>query len=188
MVGGPAAGPAGAGPAAPAGHDRAGVGQRTGLAARLWLGQRAAVPAVDDHRRAAAGLRRRGRHRGRPGRPDVRPEPTPQGVRDAVLAMVADPGPITDKTWRTEPQHDPSPPLRAFIDLRDVFCDGPTGTAVPARRCHRDHNERWPDGPTAAWNLKARGERTHQLKHRGWTRSACRTAAPCGSAPLGRSW
>ena len=99
----------------------------------------------------------------------VRPEPTPQGVRDAVLAMVADPGPITEKTWRTEPQHDPSPPLRAFIDIRDLFCDGPTGTAVPASRCHRDHNKPWPEGPTAAWNLKARAERTHHLKHRGWT-------------------
>jgi hypothetical protein len=82
--------------------------------------------------------------------------------------MVADPGPITEKTYRTEPQHDPSPPLKAFIDVRDLFCDGPTGTRVPASRCDHDHELRYPDGPTAAWNLKSRARRTHVLKHRGW--------------------
>ena len=30
----------------------------------------------------------------------VRPTPTPQGVREAVLAMVRDPGDITEKTYR----------------------------------------------------------------------------------------
>jgi len=99
----------------------------------------------------------------------VRPVPTPRGARDAVLAMVAEPGEITDKTHREEAHHDPSDNLRSFVDLRDQFCDGPTGTRVPADRCDRDHNEPWPDGPTAAWNLRARAARTHQLKHRGWT-------------------
>lgn len=97
-----------------------------------------------------------------------RPEPTPAAVRDAILTMVRDPGPITDKTWRTETQHDPSDPLRRFVMLRDDYCDGPTGTRVPAARCHQDHERPWPDGPTAAWNLVARAARTHQLKHRGW--------------------
>jgi hypothetical protein len=99
----------------------------------------------------------------------VRPVPTPQGAREAVLAMVADPGEITEKTYRQEPQHDPSDALRSFVDLRDRFCDGPTGTRVPAERCDRDHEKPYPQGPTAAWNLKARAGRTHQLKHRGWT-------------------
>lgn len=99
----------------------------------------------------------------------VRPVPTPQGVREALLAMVADPGEITEKTYREEPQHDPSAALRSFVDLRDQFCDGPTGTRVPAQRCDHDHDEPYPDGPTAAWNLKARAARTHQLKHYGWT-------------------
>ncbi|GAC1440486.1 MAG: hypothetical protein NVSMB55_05300 [Mycobacteriales bacterium] len=99
----------------------------------------------------------------------VRPTPTAGAVRAAILAMVADPGPITDKTWRTEARHDPSRRLRGFVDIRDVFCDGPTGTRVPAARCHHDHDRAYPDGPTAAWNLTARADRTHQLKHRGWT-------------------
>ncbi|MCU1672864.1 MAG: endonuclease [Frankiales bacterium] len=99
----------------------------------------------------------------------VRSGPTPAGVRDAVLAMVSDPGPITEKTWRTELQHDPGPALRGFVDIRDVVCDGPTGARVPAARCDHDHDLRYPDGPTAAWNLKARAGRTHLLKHRGWT-------------------
>ncbi len=98
----------------------------------------------------------------------VRPEPTPQGVRDAVLAMVRDPGEITDKTFRVEPRHDPSPALAGFVELRDVFCDGPTGTRVPATRCDHDHEQSYPDGPTAAWNLKNRSQRTHLLKHNGW--------------------
>jgi hypothetical protein len=82
--------------------------------------------------------------------------------------MVANPGPITAKTWRAEDRHDPSTLLRDFVDVRDVFCDGPTGTRVPASRCHHDHERPFPDGPTAAWNLRARADRTHQLKHRGW--------------------
>ena len=99
----------------------------------------------------------------------LRPPPTPEDVRRALLDMVRDPGEITEKTYREEQQHDPSAPLRAFIDLRDGFCDGPTGTRVPASRCDHDHELRYPEGPTAAWNLKARAGRTHQLKHRGWT-------------------
>ncbi|MCA1721741.1 MAG: hypothetical protein LC779_11795 [Actinobacteria bacterium] len=99
----------------------------------------------------------------------VRPDPDPAAVRDALLAMVAEPGPITDKTWRSEPRHDPSPALRSFVDIRDLFCDGPTGTRVPASRCDHDHERPYPAGPTAAWNLVARAQRTHLLKHRGWT-------------------
>jgi hypothetical protein len=98
----------------------------------------------------------------------VRPEPTPAGMRDALVDMVRDPGPITDKTWRTEPRHDPSPGLSAFVEIRDRYCDGPTGTAVPSARCETDHERPYPDGPTAAWNLRARAKRTHLLKHNGW--------------------
>ena len=82
--------------------------------------------------------------------------------------MVRDPGPITDKTWRTEPHHDPSPALAAFIDVRDQHCDGPTASPIPATRCDTDHDQRYPDGPTAAWNLIDRSRRTHLLKHHGW--------------------
>jgi hypothetical protein len=99
----------------------------------------------------------------------VRPDPTPSAVRDALVAMIDDPGDITEKTYRIEGRHDPSPSLTRFVDLRDGFCDGPTGTRVAASGCDHDHELRYPDGPTAAWNLVARSARTHQLKHNGWT-------------------
>jgi hypothetical protein len=100
---------------------------------------------------------------------DVRPPPTPDGVRQALLDMVTEPIRTSDIGSRVEPDHDPSPPLREFVALRDRFCDGPTGTRVPARRCELDHDTPHPHGPTAAWNLRARSQRTHQLKHYGWT-------------------
>ena len=99
----------------------------------------------------------------------VRPVPTPAGVRDALLAMVERPGEITPKTYLAEDRHDPSDRLREFVDLRDVVCDGPTGRRVRAEHCDHDHEQPWPDGPTAAWNLTARSRRTHVLKHRGWS-------------------
>jgi hypothetical protein len=98
----------------------------------------------------------------------VRPDPTAAAVREAVLAMVRNPGGVTDKTWRTEPHHDPSPALARFVEIRDRFCDGPTGTRVPAESCDKDHERPYPEGPTAAWNIKDRARRTHVLKHRGW--------------------
>ncbi len=100
---------------------------------------------------------------------DVRPPPSPAGVREALTRMVLGEVVVHDVAWRTEDQHDPSPPLRDLVALRDRFCDGPTGTRRTAARCDLDHEIAYPDGPTAAWNLVARARRTHQLKHRGWT-------------------
>jgi hypothetical protein len=100
---------------------------------------------------------------------DVRPPPTPTGVREALLDMVLDPIQTSDLASRTEAQHDPSEPLRELVALRDRCCDGPTGSRVPASRCDLDHDTPYPHGPTAAWNLRARSQRTHQLKHSGWT-------------------
>ena len=54
------------------------------------------------------------------------------------------------------------------MHARDRFCDGPTGTQVPARRTDTDHHRPWPHGPTNASNLVSRSGRTHQLKHAGW--------------------
>jgi hypothetical protein len=100
---------------------------------------------------------------------DVRPPPTPEGLRSALLDMVLHDIPISDIGWRVEPQHDPSDALRRFVELRDRACDGPTGSPVSASRADLDHEVAYPAGPTAAWNLAARGQRTHQLKHYGWT-------------------
>lgn len=99
----------------------------------------------------------------------VRSAPTPTGVRASLLEMVLDPITLTGASARREDQHDPSPPLRRYVELRDRFCDGPTGTRTAASRCHLDHDIPHPHGPTAAWNLVARAGRTHQLKHVGWT-------------------
>jgi hypothetical protein len=100
---------------------------------------------------------------------DQRPPPTPTGLRDSLLAMVLGDLELSDVGWRTEPQHDPTDRLREFVTVRDRACDGPTGARVSAARAELDHDTPWPAGPTAAWNLTARGSRTHQLKHYGWT-------------------
>lgn len=99
----------------------------------------------------------------------VRPALTPEALRAALLDMVHQPFEPTDAASRTEPQHDPSAPLARLVTTRDRFCDGPTGAQVPATRCDLDHDQPYPAGPTAAWNLAARSGRTHQLKHAGWT-------------------
>jgi hypothetical protein len=100
----------------------------------------------------------------------IRPESTPEAVREALLGMVLEPFELTAKTSRSEPQHDPSMALAGFAQLRDRYCDGPTGTQLAARAADLDHDTSYPHGPTAAWNLSARSRRTHALKHRGWTR------------------
>ena len=98
----------------------------------------------------------------------VRPALTPAAIREALLAMVEQPGPISPKTYEEQSQHDPSDALIEFVELRDAYCDGPTGRQVPSKRSDKDHEIRYPLGPTAAWNLVDRAPRTHQLKHRGW--------------------
>jgi hypothetical protein len=98
----------------------------------------------------------------------VRPDPTPAAIREALLAMVEKPGVISPKTYEEQPQHDPSDALAEFVEIRDAYCDGPTGRRVPAKRSDKDHEVRYPLGPTAAWNLVDRARRTHLLKHRGW--------------------
>lgn len=99
----------------------------------------------------------------------VRPPPTPTGLRESLLTMALGDLELSDVGWREEPQHDPTDRLRDYVTLRDRFCDGPTGARVPATRAQLDHDDPWPAGPTAAWNLAARGARTHQHKHHGWT-------------------
>ncbi|MCU1692235.1 MAG: endonuclease [Frankiales bacterium] len=99
----------------------------------------------------------------------VRPELSPEAVGRALQDMASAPVDLADAVWEPQPEHDPGPRLREFVVLRDGMCDGPTGARVAARRAHLDHDIPWPLGPTAAWNLVARGERTHLLKHRGWT-------------------
>ena len=99
----------------------------------------------------------------------VRPEPTPTGMRDALTDMSRTPITLTPSSWASTPAHDPPPTMAELVRLRDRTCDGPLGAAIPARRCDLDHQQPWPDGPTATWNLTARSRRAHRLKHAGWT-------------------
>ena len=115
----------------------------------------------------------------------VRPDPTPTGMRDALVSMATEPFDITDAASRRVDQHDPTDSIAEFIHVRDMFCDGPLGTLWPARNSDLDHDKPYnaaysetddsaadsgtAGGPTAAWNLTARSRRTHRLKHRGWT-------------------
>ena len=69
---------------------------------------------------------------------------------------------------RAEPRHDPSDGLRFLVELRDQRCIGP-GCTLPSCRCHLDHEDKWPEGPTAEWNLGGKSPRCHGAKHHGWT-------------------
>jgi hypothetical protein len=110
---------------------------------------------------------------------DVRPPPTPDGVRKALVDMVTGETVMTDVGWRVEPEHDPSEPLRELLGLRDRACDGPTQPRSRRATCDLDHDRPHPHGPTAAWNLVSRSRRTHQLKHYGWTATR---------SPVGTTW
>jgi hypothetical protein len=98
----------------------------------------------------------------------VRPVSSPVGVRAGLLDMVMSDASLSGVGDRVESEHDPSRRLREFVVLRDRGDDGPTGTRARAASCHLDHDEPFPQGPTAAWNLVVRAGRTHQLKHYGW--------------------
>jgi hypothetical protein len=119
-----------------------------------------------------------------------RPPPTPAGAREALLSMASQPFEITDKTWRSEPRHDPSPALAEFVRLRDRFADGPTEQRSSAATANLDHDQPWRDdgtgGPTAAWNLRARTRRAHGLKHAGWRANRLPDGTTLWTSPAGR--
>ena len=107
----------------------------------------------------------------------------PQQVREILLAMVT-------PVWAVdgaEPQHDPSAALSRLVDLRDQRCCGP-GCSISVGRTQRDHNLRWPEGPTAAWNLSVKSARCHRAKHAGWQVTIDDGGAAHWVSPLGRSY
>jgi hypothetical protein len=91
---------------------------------------------------------------------------------------------VTDKA---EPQHDPSARLAAFVKTRDQKCPGP-GCAMPASRCHLDHEREYPEGPTAEWNLADKSPRCHQAKHNGWTVHRDDDGSTAWQSPTGRTY
>jgi len=90
-------------------------------------------------------------------------QPTPPNL-ERLLALLT---PFTLRD-QAQPRHDPSDRLRDLIELRDQQCTGP-GCSRTAGQCHLDHEQPYPQGPTAAWNLSAKSARCHRAKHTGWT-------------------
>ena len=107
----------------------------------------------------------------------------PDQVREALLSMIA-PVWVVD---RAEPQHDPSVALARLVDLRDQRCCGP-GCSISVGRTQRDHSLRWPDGPTAAWNLSVKSARCHRAKHTGWQVTIDNAGTAHWVSPLGRAY
>jgi hypothetical protein len=73
---------------------------------------------------------------------------TAQRVRHRLLSMLSP----TTTVDAAETGHDPSAALRRYLQLRDQRCGG-IGCSVPSGRAHLDHEVRYPEGPTSAWNL-----------------------------------
>jgi len=116
------------------------------------------------------------------------PEPVPQQasaaqVRERLLALL---GPVS-VVDRAESRHDPSSALATFVEVRDQRCTG-IGCSQPARACHLDHETRYPDGPTAAWNLSAKSARCHRAKHAGWTVTRHPDGSTGWTSPLGHTY
>ena len=118
----------------------------------------------------------------------TRPAPDPVALAAALEAMMTTPFAVTDAAWKPQDQHDPSPDLRALVQQRDGWDDGPLGDRVPASRCDLGHEVPYPEGPTAAWNLGPRSRRTHLLKHLAWlavrTSRGTRWTSPAGQTVL----
>jgi hypothetical protein len=104
-------------------------------------------------------------------------------VRLQLLGMLR-PASLADKT---EPHHDPSTRLTRQLEVRDIRCIG-IGCSQPASRCHRDHETRYPDGPTAIWNLSAKSARCHHAKHTGWAVERAPTGQITWTSPLGHTY
>lgn len=108
---------------------------------------------------------------------------TAEQVRRRLLALLG-PAVVVDKA---QPQHDPSRLLDAFIRMRDQRCGAP-GCSCIAGQCHLDHEIRWPEGPTAAWNLGAKSPRCHRAKHTGWRTERHPDGSTTWTSPLGHSY
>ncbi len=82
----------------------------------------------------------------------------------------------------------PSAAIAHMVRLRDGTCRFP-GCTVKAKRCEVDHVRRWPDGPTAVWNLACLCKHHHRLKHEsGWRLSMTREGVCTWTDPYGRDY
>jgi hypothetical protein len=108
-------------------------------------------------------------------------------IRPRLLSMLGPRSIVHD----TEPGHDPSTTLTAFVETRDQTCLG-IGCSHNARNSDKDHETRYPDGPTAAWNLSSKSPRCHHAKHTGWNVHRQDAGPHAGTttwtSPLGHSY
>lgn len=93
---------------------------------------------------------------------------------------------LTLVDW-AEPQHDPSAALARQVKTRDQRCSGP-GCTMAACRCHLDHEDEFPDGPTAEWNLGDKSPRCHGAKHHGWSADRRPDGSTLWTSPTGRTY
>ncbi|KAA0097934.1 HNH endonuclease [Mycolicibacterium sp. P1-18] len=89
-----------------------------------------------------------------------------------------------------EPRYRPSKKLADFVRCRDQTCRFP-GCRAPATNCDLDHTIPWPQGPTAASNLKCLCRRHHLLKtfwggQNGWRDEQLDDGTVIWTAPDGR--
>jgi hypothetical protein len=118
--------------------------------------------------------------------PDLHPPPddaTAERTRARLLSLLGAAG-LND---RAEPQHDPSAHLIRQVRLRDPRCTG-IGCATPAHRSELDHQTRYPEGPTAVWNLNPKSSRCHHAKHHGWTTTHHPDGSTTWQSPLGHAY
>ena len=104
-------------------------------------------------------------------------------VRERLLGLLG-PAVVTDTA---QAHHDPTGTLGRFVMLRDRQCVG-IGCARRASACDLDHEQRWPEGPTAAWNLSSKSRRCHRAKHSGWDVERTDTGDTRWTSPLGHHY
>lgn len=111
------------------------------------------------------------------------PSPDDELTRQRLLAFLR----MQTIIDRVEDQHDPSPELRRFVEIRDRRCRG-VGCSQPANRCHKDHKRPYPAGPTAAGNLGSLSASCHRAKHSGWRLTPEADGSTTWTSPLGRTY
>lgn len=84
-------------------------------------------------------------------------------------------------------QHDPSGSLQHLVQLRDQRCTG-IGCSRRASACDLDHEQAYPAGPTAEWNISSKSRRCHRAKHAGWVAHRADDGSSTWTSPLGHSY
>ncbi len=112
-------------------------------------------------------------------------DPTAAPARNRLLEMLPDQPIILHDT--PEPHYRPSAALARLIRLRDPLCTAP-GCATTSTRSDLDHDQPWPHGRTAAYNLHPKSRRCHRAKTLSWTATHHSDGSHTWTSPTGRSY